>query len=58
MVLKLDFAKAFDSVSWSSLLQVLAARGFPDQWCSWIHMLLSTSRYAVMVNGCPGPRIA
>jgi hypothetical protein len=55
MVLKFDFAKAFDSVSWSSLLQALVARGFPDQWCSWIHMLISTSRSAVLVNECPGP---
>jgi hypothetical protein len=30
VVLKLDFAKAFDSVSWDSLMLILSARGFPD----------------------------
>ena len=33
-VLKLDFKKAFDSVSWDSLIQILYARGFDDRWCS------------------------
>jgi hypothetical protein len=32
VVLKLDFAKAFDSVCWDSLLKILSARGFPDLW--------------------------
>jgi hypothetical protein len=32
VVLKLDFAKPFDSVNWNSLLTNLSARGFPDKW--------------------------
>jgi len=36
LVLKLDFAKAFDSVNWDSLLHILSSRGFPMLWCSWI----------------------
>lgn len=55
LVLKLDFAKPFDSVSWSSLHQILRVRGFPEQWCSWINTLLTTSKNAVLVNGCLGP---
>lgn len=57
LVLKLDFAKAFDSVSWQSLRQIMLVRGFPERWCDWIHSLLSTSKSAVIVNGCPGPWI-
>ena len=34
LVLKLDFAKAFDSVNWDSLLHILQCRGFPTTWCS------------------------
>ena len=55
LVLKLDFAKAFDTVNWDCLMKVMAARGFSEQWRSWVHMLLATSRTAVLVNGSPGP---
>jgi len=34
LVLKLDFAKAFDTVLWSSLLRIMRARGFPERWCA------------------------
>ena len=57
LVVKLDFAKAFDTVNWDCLMKVLTARGFPAHWCSWVRMLLETSRTAVLVNGCPGPWI-
>jgi len=55
LVLKLDFAKAFDTVIWDSLQTIMRARGFPDRWCAWINSLLSSSRTAVLVNGTPGP---
>jgi hypothetical protein len=55
LVLKLDFSKAFDSVSWDSLLEILDARGFPPTWCDWMRLLLTSSRSAMVVNGCPGP---
>jgi hypothetical protein len=32
VVLKLDFAKAFDTVNWDGLFRVLQARGFSDLW--------------------------
>ncbi|CAO2147693.1 unnamed protein product [Urochloa humidicola] len=57
MVLKLDFAKAFDSVNWDSLLSILRCRGFPQLWIDWLHMILHSSRSAIVVNGCPGPWI-
>ena len=34
--IKLDFAKAFDSVNWSFLKTVMVARGFPARWIKWI----------------------
>jgi hypothetical protein len=54
IVLKLDFAKAFDSVCWDSLLAILRARGFPDKWCDWIHQLQDTAKSTVLLNGVPG----
>jgi hypothetical protein len=54
IVLKLDFHKAFDCVSWDSLDRILRCRGFPDKWCSWIRGLLDTGKTAVLLNGVPG----
>ncbi|CAN6345376.1 unnamed protein product [Urochloa humidicola] len=55
LVLKLDFAKAFDTVSWECLLAIMNTRGFPQRWCRWITEMLATSKLAVLVNGRPGP---
>ncbi|CAO2043009.1 unnamed protein product [Urochloa humidicola] len=55
LVLKLDFAKAFDTVSWDCLRFTMRARGFPDKWCKWMDHILTTSKLAVLVNSAPGP---
>ena len=57
-MIKLDFAKAFDSVNWASLLKILEARGLPAKWCDWMRQLLVTSKSAVLLNGALGPRIS
>lgn len=54
-VLKLDFAKAFDTVNWEGLQNVLRARGFQQRWIQWMLKLLGTSKSAVLVNGTLGP---
>jgi hypothetical protein len=48
MVIKLDFRKAFDSVSRTSLLSVLDARCLPPLFCSWIQNILNTLHYSSM----------
>lgn len=58
LVLKLNFVKAFDSVNWVSLLKILRACDFPNKWYDWMAQLLATSKFAVLVNGVPGPWIA
>jgi hypothetical protein len=54
VVLKLDFAKAFDSICWASLRKVLEVRGFPPVWCNWMDAIFSSSKSAVLLNGIPG----
>nr|GEU73471.1 RNA-directed DNA polymerase, eukaryota [Tanacetum cinerariifolium] len=53
MFFKVDFAKAYDSVRWDHLLDVLKAFGFGPTWCNWIFGTLVSARASVLVNGSP-----
>lgn len=53
MVLKFDIKKAFDTIDWSFLLNVLKAFGFGDQFCSWIEVILKSAKVSFFVNGKP-----
>jgi hypothetical protein len=54
ILLKLDITKAFDTVDWSFLLQVLRKMGFGDRLLACICALLSTASTRVLLNGSPG----
>lgn len=43
LLFKLDISKAFDSVRWDYLLELLQRRGFLPRWRSWVSSLLSTA---------------
>ncbi|GJV08791.1 RNA-directed DNA polymerase, eukaryota [Tanacetum coccineum] len=53
MVFKVDFAKAYDSIRWDFLEDVLTAFGFGPKWCSWICGCLHSSMASVLLNGSP-----
>lgn len=57
ILLKIDITKAFDSVAWNFLLEVLQHVGFGRRWRNWISMVLSTSSTKILLNGHPGRRI-
>jgi hypothetical protein len=57
LMLKIDITRAFDSVVWPFLLQVLEFMGFPRRWLVWLSTLLSLARTCVMLNGKKGDRI-
>lgn len=57
ILLKIDLTKAFDSVAWSFLLEVLEHAGFPMRWHNWIATMMHTSSTKVLVNGRLGKRI-
>lgn len=50
-MLKLDFEKAYDTVSWDCLLEVLRLRGFGEKWIAWIKRRLSSAKVSVLLNG-------
>ncbi|RVW16678.1 LINE-1 reverse transcriptase-like [Vitis vinifera] len=51
VVLKSDFEKAYDHVSWGFLDHVLEKKGFSPRWRKWMRGCLSTVSFAVLVNG-------
>ncbi|GJS41523.1 RNA-directed DNA polymerase, eukaryota [Tanacetum coccineum] len=53
MTFKVDFEKAYDSVRWDYLMDVLHAFGFGPNWCKWISGTRSSSMASVLVNGSP-----
>ena len=53
VMLKLDFHKAFDCVSWSFLDWILIQMNFPPQWRMWISSCVSSAEACVLLNGSP-----
>ncbi|GJS39203.1 putative RNA-directed DNA polymerase [Tanacetum coccineum] len=53
MLLKIDFEKAYDSVNWDYIQEVMLQMGFGQKWCKWIDVCLQTSSISVLVNGSP-----
>lgn len=61
--LNLDMKKAYDLVSWLSILKILIkAYGFSDQWIHLVHQCTSTVSYDILINGAVmwylGPNVA
>lgn len=53
MLFKVDFEKAYDTVSWSFLFDMMGRMGFDELWIRWIRSCVSTSSMSVLVNGSP-----
>ncbi|GJS20669.1 RNA-directed DNA polymerase, eukaryota, partial [Tanacetum coccineum] len=53
MFFKVDFAKAYDSVRWDFLIDVLEAFGFGPIWCNWIRGTFCFAKASILVNGSP-----
>jgi hypothetical protein len=51
LALKIDISKAFDTLEWSFLLEVLKCFGFNDCFCNWIHVILQSAFLSISVNG-------
>ena len=51
VVFKIDFEKAYDHVDWEFLDHVLERKGFSLRWRSWMRGCLSSTTFAILVNG-------
>lgn len=53
MVLKVDFEKAYDLVSWSFIDYMLFRLGFGPMWRKWMQGCYTANSMSVLVNGSP-----
>jgi hypothetical protein len=57
LLFKLDISKAFDTVSWEYMLELLEHRGFSHRWRNWLSLIFTSAHSSVSLNGVPGERI-
>ncbi|GKD05695.1 RNA-directed DNA polymerase, eukaryota [Tanacetum coccineum] len=53
MGFKVDFKKAYDSVRWDFLDDIMQRFGFGRRWRGWIAACLSSANASILVNGSP-----
>ena len=53
ILFKVDFEKAYDSIDWNYLNEVMLKMGFPTLWRKWIKECVGTATTSVLVNGSP-----
>jgi len=53
VLFKVDYEKAYDSVSWDFIYYMLWRMGFCDLWIRWIKGCLESASVSVLVNGSP-----
>jgi hypothetical protein len=56
-LLKIDIAKAFDTIGWPFLLELHHHLDFSGHWYDWISFLLSTASTRILLNSRPGRHI-
>jgi len=53
LLFKVDFEKAYDSINWGYLDEVMHKMGFLVLWRKWIKECIGTATASVLVNGSP-----
>ena len=48
---KVDLHKAFDTVKWSFLLELMENLGFPSTFIGWVRTCISSPKYSINING-------
>ena len=53
IIFKVDYEKAYDSVSWKFLTYMMERMGFFPKWIQWMEGCLKLASISVLVNGSP-----
>src|SRR3954465_14941296 len=51
VVLKVDFEKAYDRLSWNFVRYIFKRMGFGSRWLRWMECCIFTNSLYVLVNG-------
>jgi retron-type reverse transcriptase len=54
VLLKLDFAKAFDTIDHTAMIQIMRQMGFDAKWLRWMETIFSSGKSSLLLNGVPG----
>lgn len=52
-ILKIDIRKAYDSVSWKFINEVLVKMNFSPNFVKWIMECITNPRFSMLINGSP-----
>ena len=50
LIFKVDFEKAYDSINWRFVIDIMKRMGFGGKWCNWISSCLSSATMSILVN--------
>ncbi|GJR61903.1 putative RNA-directed DNA polymerase [Tanacetum coccineum] len=53
LLFKVGFEKAFDSVNWAFLHDIMQQMGFSVKWRKWVNKCMNSASVFVLVNGSP-----
>lgn len=53
LILKIDFEKTYNSVSWKFLEYMMGRCGFSKKWTDWMRACIFSGRCSMLVNGSP-----
>ena len=54
IILKLDFAEAFDTIEHSAMMVMMMKLGLPPRWLQWMKMIFTSGTSSILLNGGPG----
>lgn len=50
-MMKVDIKKAYDSLSWAFIENMMKTLNFPGQFIVWVMQAVSTVKYSISING-------